>query len=277
LDSDQMAMVWAQGSQPWMVSQPPCVTHEQVRSQAAQTKPVQEKFLRKTRMCTWYQEGHCFLGVRCRFAHSQDELASSPDLKKTKLCTNFARGMCDNANCKFAHGYEELRATDGLYKSELCHGWAAGNCRFGPSCRFAHGVDELRSSNPEQQILPSHASQMQTVSAAPPSQAPNVVVQGYAPVCYMVWAPQQNVIMSGSSLPAPVWESPLQTSTEKRWSDEEDDVLGLIQWSTKDESDGEFTTGSTDVCDGTEVSSAAEFDSDLEIEEGFARRRAASY
>jgi len=178
-------------------------------------------------------------------------------------------------NCRYAHGYEELRATDGLFKSELCHGWAAGNCRFGASCRFAHGANQLRSANPEQQSLPSHSSHMQNVSVIPKSQAPNAVVPTYTPVCYMVWAPPQNMVVS--SLPTPVWGSPFQPPTEHRWCDEEDEALGVLPWSSKDESDGELTTGSTDVFDGTEISSTTEFDSDLDFDEGFVRRRCASY
>jgi len=107
---------------------------------------VQEGF-HKTRMCRAFQEGRCALGEACRFAHSQTQLVSMPDLTKTKLCLNFFRKKCQDPNCKFAHGHDELRSTQGLYKTGLCRGWAAGNCRFGACCRFAHGAEELQTAD----------------------------------------------------------------------------------------------------------------------------------
>jgi len=107
---------------------------------------VQEGF-HKTRMCRAFQEGRCALGEACRFAHSQTQLVSMPDLTKTKLCLNFFRKKCQDPNCKFAHGHDELRSTQGLYKTGLCRGWAAGNCRFGACCRFAHGAEELQTAH----------------------------------------------------------------------------------------------------------------------------------
>eukprot|EP00929_Paragymnodinium_shiwhaense_P034284 TRINITY_DN18676_c0_g1_i1.p1 TRINITY_DN18676_c0_g1~~TRINITY_DN18676_c0_g1_i1.p1 ORF type:complete len:243 (+),score=29.71 TRINITY_DN18676_c0_g1_i1:95-730(+) len=65
----------------------------------------------KTRMCKYAQKGaRCPDGVKCAFAHHEEELRNVPDLFHTRLCKNFKRGFCaDGDACRFAHGREMLR------------------------------------------------------------------------------------------------------------------------------------------------------------------------
>eukprot|EP00928_Gymnodinium_smaydae_P005952 TRINITY_DN12067_c0_g2_i1.p1 TRINITY_DN12067_c0_g2~~TRINITY_DN12067_c0_g2_i1.p1 ORF type:complete len:288 (-),score=31.71 TRINITY_DN12067_c0_g2_i1:615-1478(-) len=106
---------------------------------------LQRQFL-KTKKCRFFDVGRCYLGDKCRFAHSDDELQSLPSLSKTKLCSDFFLRKCFKRNCKFAHGYGELRSTDVLYKTTMCRWFQRNACRAGPHCRFAHSVEELRPS-----------------------------------------------------------------------------------------------------------------------------------
>lgn len=52
-------------------------------------------------------------GDACHFAHGDQELSSSPDLKKTAICEDWKRGECglDTFQCPFAHGQDELRSS----------------------------------------------------------------------------------------------------------------------------------------------------------------------
>mmetsp|Transcript_62560 Transcript_62560/g.116331 ORF Transcript_62560/g.116331 Transcript_62560/m.116331 type:complete len:229 (-) Transcript_62560:160-846(-) len=73
--------------------------------------------VRKTRMCRFYAQGRCFYGSsECSFAHSPDELRSTPNLSKTSLCVKWCRGSCplSSEECRYAHGCEELRRTNAL-------------------------------------------------------------------------------------------------------------------------------------------------------------------
>lgn len=99
----------------------------------------------RTRLCTFYARGHCFHGESCKYAHTNDQLQSVPDLRKTRLCFSYFRGECQKTNCCFAHGYHELRSTNNLFKTELCFQWStSGRCKAGINCRYAHGQKELR-------------------------------------------------------------------------------------------------------------------------------------
>ncbi|CAE7325375.1 Zfp36 [Symbiodinium natans] len=69
------------------------------------------EILKFTRMCKYWQANRCTLGADCKFAHSELQLKSQPDLVGTQLCYQFTRkGVCKNGEaCKFAHGRAELR------------------------------------------------------------------------------------------------------------------------------------------------------------------------
>eukprot|EP00928_Gymnodinium_smaydae_P025168 TRINITY_DN20129_c0_g6_i1.p1 TRINITY_DN20129_c0_g6~~TRINITY_DN20129_c0_g6_i1.p1 ORF type:complete len:429 (+),score=68.43 TRINITY_DN20129_c0_g6_i1:83-1288(+) len=64
----------------------------------------------KTRKCRYFGMNSCTRGATCRFAHSNAELRSPPDLRYTKLCpTVLAGGSCQNRTCTYAHSAEERR------------------------------------------------------------------------------------------------------------------------------------------------------------------------
>lgn len=98
----------------------------------------------KTKMCAMFARGSC-TDPTCRFAHSELELRSPPDLTKTAICRAFQRGHCREFACKFAHGEQELRVTPSVYKTQICHFFERGHCKKGSRCRHAHGTAELRA------------------------------------------------------------------------------------------------------------------------------------
>jgi len=102
------------------------------------------RWLRKTKLCAYYQENHCNLGDDCLFAHSKSELQHGPDLYKTQICKDFMNGKCKHADCSFAHGVEELQPFPTL-KQKLCKWHRKGRCHNGESCSFAHGEQDLRA------------------------------------------------------------------------------------------------------------------------------------
>eukprot|EP00928_Gymnodinium_smaydae_P081539 TRINITY_DN65040_c0_g1_i1.p1 TRINITY_DN65040_c0_g1~~TRINITY_DN65040_c0_g1_i1.p1 ORF type:complete len:326 (-),score=55.01 TRINITY_DN65040_c0_g1_i1:672-1577(-) len=64
----------------------------------------------KTRKCRFFGAGSCAKGVECRFAHSDAELRSHPDMRFTKMCPAMISGStCGNAACTFAHSVAERR------------------------------------------------------------------------------------------------------------------------------------------------------------------------
>jgi len=66
----------------------------------------------KTRMCRFHVEGHCGKGHACSFAHGQTELRPLPDLTCMKLCPRLLHtGVCDMEGCTFAHSREELHSS----------------------------------------------------------------------------------------------------------------------------------------------------------------------
>lgn len=69
-----------------------------------------DAMLQKTKLCKFFQQGHCSKAGNCQFAHSHSDLQSRPNLHKTQLCMAFERkGSCrDGAACKYAHGQAEL-------------------------------------------------------------------------------------------------------------------------------------------------------------------------
>eukprot|EP01054_Gregarina_sp_Poly1_P004537 Gregarina_sp_Poly_1__4536@NODE_2435_length_2141_cov_265_445034_g257_i2_p2_GENE_NODE_2435_length_2141_cov_265_445034_g257_i2NODE_2435_length_2141_cov_265_445034_g257_i2_p2_ORF_typecomplete_len189_score15_32zfCCCH/PF00642_24/0_0028zfCCCH/PF00642_24/2_2zfCCCH/PF00642_24/0_00049zfCCCH_3/PF15663_5/8_7e05zfCCCH_3/PF15663_5/0_34Torus/PF16131_5/0_00098Torus/PF16131_5/9_1e02Torus/PF16131_5/0_58zfCCCH_4/PF18044_1/2_3zfCCCH_4/PF18044_1/2_7e03zfCCCH_4/PF18044_1/1_2e03zfCCCH_4/PF18044_1/0_017zf_CCCH_4/PF1834 len=92
----------------------------------------------KTRMCPWFFKQCCDLGVKCRFAHSVEELRRPPDLSRTSLCPRLMKqGVCTTFNCSYAHSHLELRATNDFFKVSLCYMWQKGRCTLGSRCRHA--------------------------------------------------------------------------------------------------------------------------------------------
>ncbi|KAH0477463.1 MAG: hypothetical protein KVP17_001641 [Porospora cf. gigantea B] len=99
----------------------------------------------RTKMCPWFDAKRCFMGDRCNYAHSIEELRPKPDLSKTRLCVKALTGeVCHDSECRYAHEFHELQATDAFFKTKLCKFWQTGFCPSGVACRHAHGEEELR-------------------------------------------------------------------------------------------------------------------------------------
>lgn len=66
----------------------------------------------KTKLCHFFLEQKCSRGYLCLFAHSDEELRSTPDLSKTKICVKWKKGLCvqDSSQCNYAHGAADLRS-----------------------------------------------------------------------------------------------------------------------------------------------------------------------
>lgn len=82
-----------------------------------------ERFLaqfHKTQFCRYVKSG-CLRGTQCPFAHSVQELSTSPDLAKTSLCKLWEQGLCQlkASECQFAHGTRDLRMTSAYAKAEV--------------------------------------------------------------------------------------------------------------------------------------------------------------
>ena len=101
----------------------------------------------KTRMCEFWQLGKCRKGIKCSFAHGEDDLRPSPDFAKTSVCPVFLHtGKCDAKNCRYAHSVDELKVQPHLLKSKMCSFFLMGRCVVGPACRFAHSDEELEQA-----------------------------------------------------------------------------------------------------------------------------------
>eukprot|EP00928_Gymnodinium_smaydae_P069399 TRINITY_DN5286_c0_g1_i1.p1 TRINITY_DN5286_c0_g1~~TRINITY_DN5286_c0_g1_i1.p1 ORF type:complete len:737 (+),score=119.95 TRINITY_DN5286_c0_g1_i1:169-2379(+) len=71
---------------------------------------------RKTKMCSFFQNGVCTRGRECRFAHSEMDL-NPLSFYRTRLCRSTIAGTtCTTPNCSYAHSKEELRGRD--YKDD---------------------------------------------------------------------------------------------------------------------------------------------------------------
>jgi len=117
-----------------------------------QKNPALMQQMSKTKMCQFHAEGKCTRGSNCTFAHGDDEMKRSPDLRKTRICQSFSKGTCDLSNdeCNFAHGEQDLRSNDFCYKTSLCKFNQTGKCSNGERCRFAHGKQELTDEQDEE-------------------------------------------------------------------------------------------------------------------------------
>ncbi|KAF4678275.1 hypothetical protein FOL47_000002 [Perkinsus chesapeaki] len=115
----------------------------------------------KIRLCKFYQQGLCWHGEQCAYAHGKSELRDAPDLRKTKLCQQHRLGRCAKGeNCIYAHSRAELRCTPDLYKTSLCRFWLRGKCGAAENCRHAHGEAELRVSTTEAALTPPTSDTM---------------------------------------------------------------------------------------------------------------------
>jgi len=76
--------------------------------------------LKKTKICSFFQQGRCRYGQSCTFAHDMGELEATPDLMKTQLCKHWVLGICPlaSADCRFAHGKKDLRRANSSRKGE---------------------------------------------------------------------------------------------------------------------------------------------------------------
>jgi len=102
--------------------------------------PFRNQFF-KTSLCKFFKSNKCQRGKACVYAHSSDELRSTPDLQKTSLCQ---KGKdCSTPGCPFAHSMHELRSTELFYKTASCRFHASGVCYLGNSCRYSHDSQEL--------------------------------------------------------------------------------------------------------------------------------------
>lgn len=103
----------------------------------------------KTVMCKHFeQNGQCYLGAKCHFAHGQEELRSPSD----PLPPMKSPGTNDN---KAFQGYQGYSAPPNVsnYKTIKCRFFEKGHCKYGTSCSFAHGDQDIRSPNSP---VPSH-------------------------------------------------------------------------------------------------------------------------
>jgi len=82
------------------------------KTQSAQQQDLIYPKLRKTKICSFFQEGRCRKGDKCGFAHGGLELELLPDLTKTSICLAWKEGTCPHSatQCRFAHGKHDLRA-----------------------------------------------------------------------------------------------------------------------------------------------------------------------
>lgn len=72
---------------------------------------IMHEKLRKTKLCSFFQEGKCLRGKDCTYAHSEAEQSCQPDLSKTLICLLWKAGKCKHSaeKCRFAHGKRYLR------------------------------------------------------------------------------------------------------------------------------------------------------------------------
>lgn len=77
----------------------------------ADNRAQRVKTFKKTKLCTFFENGTCTRGEDCYFAHNTDEMRKKPVFMKTRLCKEFIEmGSCNNGvRCNFAHGRSELR------------------------------------------------------------------------------------------------------------------------------------------------------------------------
>jgi len=68
----------------------------------------------RTKMCKFFQMGACTRGPQCGFAHDDEVLRATPDLKRTSLCPQLMKyGGCDKGDaCTYAHSKSELRSVE---------------------------------------------------------------------------------------------------------------------------------------------------------------------
>lgn len=129
--------------------------------------------LTKTKMCKFDVRGLCSRGTHCQYAHSNEELKPSPDLRYTKLCSMLIQtGACNNPKCTFAHTRGELRTAPCRFFIET------GACKFGSQCNFSHSRKEPASGG---RALPKKSHEQPEKANPPMSVAPDYLSFAGAP------------------------------------------------------------------------------------------------
>lgn len=87
-------------------------TPSEVAFQWQHRQPFRKQFV-KTQLCRYHLNTGCRKGANCEFAHGQEELTASPDLRHTSICVAWQGGNCPFTadTCRFAHGHALLRRT----------------------------------------------------------------------------------------------------------------------------------------------------------------------
>eukprot|EP00930_Biecheleria_cincta_P056711 TRINITY_DN42785_c0_g1_i1.p1 TRINITY_DN42785_c0_g1~~TRINITY_DN42785_c0_g1_i1.p1 ORF type:complete len:188 (-),score=23.39 TRINITY_DN42785_c0_g1_i1:148-711(-) len=69
---------------------------------------------RKTKLCKFFLANKCERGDTCRYAHTQQELRTAPDLCGAQLCRAIMQGIaCKDGSCRFAHSAGEVKRFPG--------------------------------------------------------------------------------------------------------------------------------------------------------------------
>lgn len=115
--------------------------------------------LYKTELCSYYIEGKCKNGFRCKYAHGTQQLRPKPmrkpasqhenpcpEKKGTQMC-RYGKNCTRGDSCWFAHDSSELvrpKLIPENYKTQMCRHMAEkGHCNCGDNCTFAHSKEEL--------------------------------------------------------------------------------------------------------------------------------------
>lgn len=110
----------------------------------------------KTKVCMFYLLGACTKKSSCKFAHSDEELKSCPDLSYTKMCR--AAGSCKNPTCKFAHERSELRKVS--LPNMMCQ--PAGSCKSDATKDIITPMCILEDSEYSPRVTPKVLSKVAT-------------------------------------------------------------------------------------------------------------------
>ena len=118
----------------------------------------------KTRMCkNWEQTGTCQYGIRCNFAHGEQDLrlSSSTSTQASAGLSGAGAGAgTQDSQVPWPQSTsptpasrpstrrqveDESERPAQLYKTRMCKNYEqAGTCKFGDKCNFAHGKEDLR-------------------------------------------------------------------------------------------------------------------------------------